>query len=129
LSGLLKLFSVSCGKKKRKDESPQAEESDEYLSLILAPNPLRQGCSATESDFISLLDEIDAEHNEPNLPTYDIQVPNYSDPQAEVLQPEEEFVGVYPDEPEDQPSINADIGIDSEPVLPPEVPDPCTQPC
>lgn len=129
LSGLMKLFSVSCGKKKRKDNSPQAEESDEYLNLILAPNPLRQGCDATESNFISLLDEIDAEHNEPNLPTYDIQVPNYADPEADVLQPEEEFDGVYPDEPEDEPSVDADIGIDGEPVLPPEVPDPCTQPC
>jgi hypothetical protein len=129
LAGLLKLFSISCGKKKKKDNSPQAEESDEYLNLILAPNPLRQGCEATESDFISLLDEIDAEHNEPNLPTYDIQVPNYADPESDVLQPEEEFDGVYPDEPEDEPSVDADIGIDGEPVLPPEVPDPCAQPC
>jgi hypothetical protein len=126
LSGLLKLFSISCGKKKKKDNNV---ESDEYLDLILAPNVLRQGCSATQSDFIFILDEIDAEHNEPNLPTYDINVPDYGNPESDILQPEDQFANIYPDEPENEPSVNADIGIDGEPVLPPEVPDPCAQPC
>jgi hypothetical protein len=127
LSGLVKLFSVSCGKKKKKDNNI---ESDEYLDLILAPNVLRQGCSATESDFIFILDEIDAEHNEPNLPAYDITVPDYGDPESEILQPEDEFANIYPDEPEEQPSDNGDVVIDNnDPTLPAEVVDPCNQPC
>lgn len=126
LSGLMKLFSVSCGKKKKKDNN---FESDEYLELILAPNPIRQGCLATESDFINILDEADAEHNNPNLPTYDINIPDYGDPASDVLQPEDEFLDVYPTEPEDEVSVDGDVGIDNnDPIVPPEE-NPCAQPC
>jgi len=122
----MKLFSVSCGKKKKKDNN---YESDEYLELILAPNPIRQGCLATNSDFINILDEADAEHNDPNLPTYDINIPDYGDAASEVLQPEDEFLDVYPTEPEDQASIAGDVVIDNnDPTVPPEE-NPCAQPC
>lgn len=126
LAGLLKLFSISCGKKKKKDNNV---ESDEYLELILAPNPIRQGCLATNSDLIDILDEVDAEHNDPNLPNYNINIPDYADPASDVLQPEDEFLDIYPPEPEDQPSIEGDIVVDdNDPIVPPEE-NPCAQPC
>lgn len=69
VKGMIKLFSLSCSKKKKKGGSPT--DSDEYLDLILYPNPERQGCDATTSDFIDTLDDFDTEYNDPgiNLPT------------------------------------------------------------
>ena len=127
LSGLFKLFSISCGKKKKKDNNT---ESDEYLDLILVPNPIRQGCSAEDSDLIDIFDEIDAEFNDPNLPDNEFQVEDDTDPESDVLLPEEEYVDPPQDELEDIPGPDADIAIDdNDPIVPPAPPDPCAQPC
>ena len=126
LTGLLKLFSISCSKKKKKDGNTA---SDEFLELILAPNPVRQGCDATQSDFIDILDEIDAQHNTPDLidPGYtppDIQI---EDP--ELYLPDEVENDIYGEEPPVVPGPDANIEIDPLPVVPDPIPDPCTQPC
>jgi hypothetical protein len=128
LTGLIKLFSISCGKKKKKDNNNR--ESDEYLDLILVPNPIRQGCSAEDSDLIDIFDEIDAEFNDPNLPDNEFQVEDDTDPESDVLLPEEEYVDPPQDELEDIPGPDADIAIDdNDPIVPPAPPDPCAQPC
>jgi hypothetical protein len=70
LKGMIKLFSLACSKKKKK--GGEATDSDEYLNLILYPNPERQGCDANTSDFIIVLDDFDDEYNDPGitLPTF-----------------------------------------------------------
>lgn len=125
LTGLLKLFAVSCSKKKKKDNNTS---SDEFLDMILAPNPIRQGCDATESDFISILDQIDADHNEPDIVLPEIKLPDqYEDP--DLLLPDEIEGNIYGDEPEEIPGPVADIIVDEEPIVLPPEPDPCSQPC
>lgn len=126
LTGLLKLFAVSCSKKKKKDDNTS---SDEYLELILAPNPIRQGCDATESDFISILDDIDAEHNNPDIPQPDVVLPDDGIVDEDIFLPDELESNIYGDEPQDEDGPVADIIIDDEPVVAPPAPDPCTQPC
>lgn len=125
LAGLLKLFMVSCSKKKRKDGNTS---SDEFLEMILMPNPIRQGCDATESDFIAILDEIDADHSDPGIEFPKIELPEeFEDP--ELLLPDEIENNVYGDEPVEEPGPVADIIVDEEPFVPAPEPDPCTQPC
>jgi hypothetical protein len=125
LTGLLKLFAVSCSKKKKKDGNTS---SDEFLEMILAPNPIRQGCDATESDFIAILDQIDADHNEPDIVLPEITLPDeFTDP--DLLLPDEIQNDVYGDEPEELPGPVADIIVDEEPIVLPPEPDPCSQPC
>jgi hypothetical protein len=126
LSGLLKLFAVSCSKKKKKDNNTS---SDEYLDLILAPNPIRQGCDATESDFIDILDDIDAEHNNPDIAQPDIVLPDDGIVDDDIFLSDELESNIYGDEPEEEAGPAADIIIDDEPVVLPPAPDPCTQPC
>jgi hypothetical protein len=123
LSGLLKLFNVSCSKKKSSDGNTT---SDDYLGLILAPDPKTQGCSATESDFISILDDIDREFKDPELP----------DRPFEPV--EDEFRGEFeniddkaPDfaeEEERNPGDDGDIGVGDDPNIDP-YDDPCKKPC
>lgn len=125
LTGLLKLFIISCSKKKKKDGNTS---SDEFLEMILMPNPIRQGCDAIESDFISILDEIDAEHNTPDIVFPEVTVPTqFEDP--ELLLPDEIESPVYGEEPVEDPGPVADIIVDEEPIVPPPEPDPCAQPC
>lgn len=65
VKGMVKLFSLSCSKKKKK--GGEATDSDDYLDLILYPNPERQGCDANTSDFIDILDDFDDEYNDPGI--------------------------------------------------------------
>ena len=126
LSGLLKLFVVSCSKKKKKDNNTS---SDEFLDLILAPNPIRQGCDATESDFIDILDDIDAEHNNPDIAQPDVVLPDDGIVDDDIFLSDELESNIYGDEPEEEAGPVADIIIDDEPVVLPPTPDPCSQPC
>jgi hypothetical protein len=152
LTGLLKLFIISCSKKKKADGDGT---SDEYLNMILMPNPMRQGCLATESDLIGILDDSFAEYCDPGLPTTEFTP--YEDTEAvdaaeSLLEPDSEYNEVDQTEfPVDNYGIGGDavagdlgtgqvgvagtlndggfISIDGEPELPAPVVDPCTQPC
>ena len=126
LTGLLKLFAVSCSKKKKKDDNTS---SDEFFEIILAPNPIRQGCDATESDFIDILDEIDAEHNTPDLVIPDFTPPDINIDDPDLYLPDEIENEIYTEEPVDPPGPDANIEIDDLPIVPDPILDPCTQPC
>lgn len=129
ISGLIKLFVISCSKKKRKDGD---STSDDYLDLILEPNPETQGCEATTSDFIDDLDQIDVDFGPdqpypPISPTVDID-PNI--PANPALDPVDEIVGPYPTQPqgiggEDFLGGNLD-GTNPDATVPD---DPCVKPC
>lgn len=128
LKGLIKLFTTSCSKKKRKDGD---STSDDYLDLILVPNPERQGCDATESDYTDILDDIDVEFNDPQITN-----PNTFDPPSgviptnEMLNPGDQLVGPYPTRPTDDVVVDGltDNLDDIDPnVKAPE--DPCAKPC
>jgi len=130
LQGLLKLFQTSCSKKKKGDdpESPNTS-SDDYLQLITIPNPTRQGCDATESDLITLLDDADAEYKTVDYPTVDVDtgtvtdtnVDDFIDPNAALFVPERSQTG----------GGLGDIELDGDAdgALPAKTVDPCTQPC
>lgn len=128
LKGLIKLFTTSCSKKKRKDGDTT---SDDYLDLILVPNPERQGCDATTSDFTDILDDIDVEFNDPqttNPNTFD--PPPGIIPQNDMLNPGDQLVGPYPGRPvigvdDDGLSNNLDNNVPN--IKAPE--DPCAKPC
>jgi len=128
LKGLIKLFTTSCSKKKRKDGDGT---SDDYLDLILVPNPERQGCDATESDFIDILDDIDVEFNDPQITNPNtFQPPSGVIPTNDMLNPGDQLVGPYPPRPTDNVTDdgltdNLD-GVDPN-VKAPE--DPCAKPC
>lgn len=125
LQGLLKLFIISCSKKKAKMGDTS---SDDYLSTILMPNPQRQGCTVATSDLISIFDTSDDQYNDPGLadrpyieyqdtaPTED----TYTLPDLQIT---------FVDEEEQNPGEGADVGIDLEPDLPVPVEDPCAKPC
>lgn len=128
LSGLIKLFTMSCSKKKRKDGD---SSSDDYLDLILAPNPERQGCDATASDFIDILDEIDIEFNDPGIQNPNTFVPPDGQiPFNDMLDPGSQLVGPYPTRPQEQvegDNLTGNLdGVDPN-VQAPE--DPCAKPC
>jgi hypothetical protein len=128
LKGLIKLFTTSCSKKKRKDGDGT---SDDYLDLILVPNPERQGCDATESDFTDILDDIDVEFNDPQITNPNtFQPPSGEIPTNDMLNPGDQFIGPYPPRPTDNVTDdgltdNLD-GVDPD-VKAPE--DPCAKPC
>ena len=61
VSALGKLFSLSCGKKKKKKGD---SSSDDYLDVITVPYPVEDGCDATTGQFITILDDFDSEFNE-----------------------------------------------------------------
>lgn len=129
IAGLLKLFKISCSKKKKGDDPEDPDlSSDEYLDLIIMPNPERQGCSATQSDLIDLLDEADDEYNTVELPD-----PNTTSP----LRPEVDENSLVALDPAiygynipGQSGGNADVEIDQTPdSLFPDRKDPCVEPC
>jgi len=128
LKGLIKLFTTSCSKKKRKDGDGT---SDDYMDLILVPNPERQGCDATESNFIEILDDIDIEFNDPGTTNPNIfQPPSGEIPTNDMLNPGDQLVGPYPPRPTDNitdDGLTGNLdGIDPN-VKAPE--DPCAKPC
>jgi hypothetical protein len=124
LQALLRLFNLSCRDKSR--NISQIGTDGTYLAAITVPNPYRQGCSATTSDFADLIEEIGAEFNEPDLtpPTLVDTLPLPEDT-VFVEDPPPEYV----DEPTQLPGDPADILIDGTPDLPPVVEDPCAKPC
>lgn len=129
ISGLLKLFKASCSKKKKGDD-PEADptESDEYLSFVLKPSPIRQGCDATTSDLIDILDTADDEYN-----TVDTGTPNVAGPIISSTDPaefEDLRDAVYGISRPEDAGRAGDIGIDRAPddLLPPRK-DPCSEPC
>lgn len=129
ISGLLKMFKISCSKKKKGDDPDDPDlSSDEYLNLILTPNPERQGCQATESDFIDLIDEADDEYNTIVLPPGRTDIPAATTANTTLFDPPDSaFYGF--DSP-GTPGDNADIDIDRTPDdFLPERKDPCVEPC
>ena len=92
------------------------------------PNPERQGCNATQSDVIDLLDQADEEYNTVVLPD-----PNTTSP----FRPEidensllELDSAVYGYNIPGQSGGNADVEIDGTPdSLFPDREDPCVEPC
>jgi hypothetical protein len=126
LKGLLKLFQASCSKKKKGDDPENPDDSsDQYLRLILTPNPTRQGCDATVSDLPELLDAADAEYKTFPVPEVDTDL----DPPPQ-LDVESDFGDVdYAYRPQTPAGGDGDIGVDGDPNLGPRPVDPCTQPC
>ena len=130
VKGLLKLFKISCSKKKRGDDPEDPDlSSDEYLQLILVPNPERVGCEATEPDFIDLIDDSDDEYNTVPLPEPRDDSPY--DPGIDLDQLTQPDLALYGLELPGVGGGNGDITIDQTPdsLLPPDTPDPCTEPC
>jgi len=130
LQGLLKLFQTSCSKKKKGDDPENPDtSSDDYLQLITIPNPSRQGCDATESDFSTLMDDADAEYKTLDIPdvevstsdTTDTDATDFVDPNAALFVPERS----------DNGGGLGDIEFDDDAdgALPAKTVDPCTQPC
>jgi hypothetical protein len=64
VSALGKLFSLSCGKKKKKKGD---SSSDDYLNVITVPYAPEDGCDATTGNFIDILDDFDFEFNQDNF--------------------------------------------------------------
>ncbi len=129
VKGMIKLFSMSCSKKKRKDEGNKTD-SDNYLELILQPNPDRQGCSATGSDFIDILDDFDKEYNDPdvssnNTPTVDTTIPT-----TDLFDGLDGITGPFPRQPigpAGGDNTGGDVDDQDPDVNVPE--DPCAKPC
>lgn len=61
VNALGKLFSLSCGKKKRNKGDTS---SDDYLNVIIVPYAPEDGCDATTGNFIDILDDFDGEFNQ-----------------------------------------------------------------
>ena len=130
LQGLLKLFQISCSKKKKGDdpESPDSS-SDDYLQLITIPNPSRQGCDATDSDLIQLFDDADAEYKTIDFPPVEVDTGNVSSTNIEdFIDPNDTL---FVPERSDSGGGLGDIELDGEAddLLPAKTVDPCTQPC
>lgn len=125
LNGLLKLFNISCSKKKSSNGNTT---SDDYLNLILAPDPKTQGCSATESDFIGTLDDIDREFRTPDIPDREF-VPYQDEEGNGQFDGDDQYPG-FIDEPENATEGNdGDVIIETGPVEPEKPEDPCAKPC
>jgi hypothetical protein len=130
LAGLLKLFQASCSKKKKGDDPENPDNtSDDYLKLILKVDPLTQGCSATESDFIDTLDTADAEFK-----GYTYTTPNVAVPTIAASTPPDQFDDAdytYGLQQQQNAGGDGDVSIDNSPdsLLPAKTVDPCTQPC
>lgn len=128
LKGLIKLFTTSCSKKKRKDGD---STSDDYLDLILVPNPERQGCDATSSDFTDILDDIDVEFNDPGTTNPNpFDPPSGTIPKNDMLNPGDQLVGPYPGRPVvgvDDDGLSDNLDNNDPNIKAPE--DPCAKPC
>lgn len=127
VKGMIKLFSLSCSKKKRKDSG--ANDSDEYLDLILIPNPERQGCDATISDFIDILDDFDFDYNDPGFTNNPITA-NTSIIPNKALDDIDDIAGPFPRQGTgtvDSGNVGAGVDDQNPDVNVPE--DPCAKPC
>lgn len=129
VKGMIKLFSMSCSKKKRKDEGKKTD-SDDYLDLILQPNPDRQGCDATSSDFIDILDDFDKEYNDPDVSSNNIPVIDSTIPTTDLFDGLDGISGPFPRQPGTPAggdNTGGDVDDQDPDVLVPE--DPCAKPC
>lgn len=129
IKNLLKLFKASCSKKKKGDDPEDPDlSSDEYLNLVLSPNPKRQGCAATVSDLPEILDEADDEYNTIDLPPVDLTTPFANTDPALFTDQVEEVYGL--DIPRRGGEGDGDVRIDRTPdSLLPETPNRCIEPC
>lgn len=129
IQGLLKFWKHACGRKNLKT-GEEAIVDDEFLESVLIPNPIRQGCDATKSDMIDILnqfsDDLFTPENEPNVPP----------PPAPPSDVDTDLFNAVPDalfvlEREKTPGSNSDILVDIDPAtqLPPPAKDPCVEPC
>ena len=127
VQGMVKLFSLSCSKKKRKDTGTP-NDSDEYLDIILYPNPERQGCDATGSDFIEILDDFDSDYNDPGFNNNPVSV-DTTIPTLNGLDDLDGITGPFPRQTTGTGEGEADTGVDNQnpDVNVPE--DPCAKPC
>lgn len=129
VKGMIKLFSMSCSKKKRKDEGGKTD-SDDYLDLILQPNPDRQGCDATASDFIDILDDFDKEYNDPDVSSNNTPVVDTTIPTTDLFDGLDGIAGPFPRQPGTPvggDNTGGDVDDQDPDVLVPE--DPCAKPC
>lgn len=129
VKGMIKLFSMSCSKKKRKDEGGKTD-SDEFLELILQPDPERQGCDATQSDFIDILDEFDQEYNNPNVTSNNVPQIDTTIPSTDFFDGIDTLAGPFPRQPlapEGGDTIGGGVDDQDPDVNVPE--DPCAKPC
>lgn len=130
VKGMIRLFSMSCSKKKRKDQGGVPTDSDNYLNLILNPNPTRVGCSTDQSDFIDLLDDFDRDYNDPNTSSNNRPVVDTTIPSTNLFDGFGSLTGPFPRQP--SAPEGGDVlggGIDNQDpnVNVPE--DPCAKPC
>ena len=131
LQGLLKLFQTSCSKKKKGDDPENPDtSSDDYLQLITIPNATRQGCSATESDLIDLLDSADQEYKNYNPSDVEVDVGPVTDTDTNDFLEDNNTLFV-PERNDTDTTGLTDIELDGDPedTLPVKTIDPCTQPC
>lgn len=130
VKGMLRLFSLSCSKKKRKDNGGNPTDSDDYLSLILKPNAGRQGCSANTSDFIGFLDDFDLDYNDPNTSSNNRPVLDTTIPPTNLFDGFGSLIGPFPRQPgapEGGDVLGGGIDNQDPNVNVPE--DPCAKPC
>jgi len=128
LKGLLKLWKVSCSKKKYKSNESNPVD-DDFLRGILVPDPTRQGCDATDSDLPEILDDTDIDITVLNLPDAPaIPLPE-KDVDTGLFDPELDTLFVL--ERQRNPGDQGDIVIDNDPEaqLPAPIEDPCLKPC
>lgn len=125
VKALGKLFSLACGKKKRnKGDS----SSDDYLDVIVVPNPVEDGCDATRGTFGDVLDEFDQEFNNDNYGPVSTNA-NTTIAATNAFDGQDTILGPLPSQTQGTDVVDGNIGIDSgDPdVNVPE--DPCAKPC
>ena len=125
VKALGKLFSLACGKKKRnKGDS----SSDDYLDVIVVPNPVEDGCDATRGTFGDVLDEFDQEFNNDNYGPVSTNA-NTTIATTNAFDGQDTILGPLPSQTQGTDVVDGNIGIDNgDPdVNVPE--DPCAKPC
>ena len=125
VSALGKLFSLSCGKKKRKKGD---DSSDAYLDVITVPYPVEDGCDATVGQFINILDDFDSEFNQDGFAGPTINA-NTSIAATNQFDGSDVIIGPLPNQTQGTGTGESNVGIDGRDpsVNVPE--DPCAKPC
>jgi len=125
VKSLGKLFSLACGKKKRnKGDS----SSDDYLDVIVVPNPVEDGCDATRGTFGDTLDDFDSEFNNDNYGPVSTNA-NTTIASTNAFDGQDIILGPLPNQSQGTTVVDGNIGIDGDDpnVNVPE--DPCAKPC
>lgn len=125
VTSLGKLFSLACGKKKRKKGD---SSSDDYLDVIVVPNPVEDGCDATTGQFINILDDFDSEFNQdgvtlPTIPANTNIALNNQFNGSDII------VGPLPNQTQGTGTGNSNVGIDGTDPSVTTREDPCAKPC